>query len=247
MIPYRVAVITDIHIDNDEELRYNISTKSNLLKLFQDIKSSNINFIIITGDLCYNVPKIYIYKWIKEKLDEWGFEYLIIPGNHDNPQMIKEVFNMSTTFYSLKEWNRQVLFLDTYNNRLPIEQQDWIKNEIKNNTDDEIIIFMHHPPVLMGSKFMDTKYPLRNIEQTQELFLNINKKLTIFCGHYHTEIIKEYGNQQIYLTPSNIFQIDRNHLDFTIESYNPGWRYLEFSEKKIITQINYIDIGRDKK
>lgn len=244
MIPYRLAVLTDIHIDDKENLRYGIDTKSNLLLLFKDIKKQQIRHIIITGDLCYNTPKISTYKWIKEQLELHGFDYNIIPGNHDSANMVKEVFKMKQSFFSLNEWGKKVLFLDTSNNTLPQEQQDWIHSELKDVT-KEIIIFMHHPPMLMDSLFMDTRYPLRNIDETQNLFQSINKKLTIFCGHYHSEIKKEYKNQEIYLGPSNIFQIDRKQPEFKIESYNPGWRYLEFEKNTIINIVNSINIGRD--
>lgn len=245
MIPYRVAIITDLHIDDKEKMNFGINSKSNLLLLLKDIKEQKIHHLIILGDLCNLDPKIYIYKWIRKQLENYSFRYNIIPGNHDDILMIKEVFGIKSSFFSLNEWGRKVLFLNTSDNSLPEEQLNWIKDELK-DINKEVVIFMHHPPTLLNCKFMDRKYPLQNIEQTQELFTGLEKELIIFCGHYHDNIRLKYKNQLIFTTPSNVFQIDEIQNDFRIKTYNPGWRFVEFNKGEIDTEVNYIDIGRDK-
>ncbi len=245
MIPYRVAIITDLHIDDKDKMNFGIDAKSNLLLLFEDIKKQRIQHIIILGDLCNMDPKIYIYKWIKEQLDIYKFSYNIIAGNHDDILMIKEVFGINSPYFSLNEWGRKVLFLNTSDNSLPTKQLNWIVEELK-ECDKEIVIFMHHPPTLLNCKMMDRKYPLQNIEATQKIFMGVNRELNIFCGHYHDNIELEYNNQHIYLTPSNVFQIDEMQHDFKIKTFNPGWMFVEFKKNRIETEVNYIDIGREK-
>lgn len=245
MMPYRVAIVTDLHIDNKDKMNFGIDAKSNLLLLLEDIKKQQIQHLIILGDLCNMDPKIYIYKWIKDQLNKYNFTFNIIPGNHDDPLMLKEVFGLKNSFFSMKEWGRKVLFLNTSNNSLPIEQLDWIKNELE-LCDKEVIIFMHHPPTLLNCNMMDSNYPLQNIDQTQELFMNLGKELTVFCGHYHDEVEFQYNNQHIFLTPSNVFQIDEVIQEFTIKTFNPGWRFVEFKKDIIKTKVNYINIGRVK-
>jgi Icc protein len=105
---------------------------------------------------------------------------------------------------------------------------------------------MHHPPTLLGCKMMDTKYPLKNIIQTQEIFTGIERNLTIFCGHYHDDLVFKYKNQEIFVSPSNVFQIDEGSVDFRIKTYNPGWRFVELGRDKIITEVNYINIARER-
>jgi Icc protein len=245
MIPYRVAILTDLHVDDKDKMNFGIDAKSNLLLMLQDIKKHRIHHLIITGDLCNMDPKISIYKWIKEQLDNYSFNYNIIPGNHDNFLMIKEVFGNREPYYSLVEWGRKVLFLNTADNTLPTEQLNWLKDELK-ECKKETIIFMHHPPTLLNCKMMDSKYPLLNIEETQKIFNEINKELIIFCGHYHDEIYFKYKNQEIFVTPSNIFQIDEKTKDFNIKTYNPGWRFVEFQKDKVNTQVFFINLEREK-
>lgn len=245
----KVAQITDIHLDKKEYMPFNIDGKDNLIKIFEDIQDHGINHLFITGDICRDVPQLYIYEWLKEILEKYSFTYNIIPGNHDNVLMINQVFDLGDTYkdgqiyFTLPCESRKILFLDTSTNSLSNEQQKWFKKEVE-DCNKPIVIFMHHPPTLIGCNFMDSTYPLQNIDEVQEMFQNINSELTIFCGHYHSEKTFKYKNQSIYLTPSTLFQIDDKEEMFKVSSYTPGWRLIEVEEDKIFTVVKNVEIER---
>lgn len=246
----KVAQITDLHIDKKELMPFGTDGQDNLIRVFEDIKKNGIEHLLITGDICLEFPKEYIYEWLKERLEKYNFTYNIIPGNHDNVTMINNVFDLKETYkngqiyYTIESNNRKLIFMDTCPNSLSKEQQHWFTKQVEGCTKD-IIIFMHHPPTFLGHNFMDTNFPLQNINEVQNIFQNVKKELTIFCGHYHSEKTITFKNQVIYLTPSTLFQIDDKEDDFKVSSYTPGWRLIEFDIDKVFTSVKYVEIDRD--
>ncbi|MGL1892520.1 MAG: metallophosphoesterase [Spirochaetaceae bacterium] len=246
----KVAQITDLHIDKKELMPFNTNGKDNLIRIFEDIKKQGIEHLFITGDICLEFPKIYIYEWLKERLEKYNFSYDIIPGNHDNVSMINQIFDLGDTykdgqiFFTLPSEDYKLIFMDTCPNMLSKKQQSWFKDEVK-KSEKPIIVFMHHPPTFLGHNFMDSNFPLQNIDEVQGTFQSVEKELTIFCGHYHADIHIKYKNQNIYLTPSTLFQIDDKEEDFIVSSYIPGWRLIEFKKNSLFTVVKHVNIERD--
>ncbi len=62
----------------------------------------------------------------------------------------------------------------------------------------------------------------------------------IFCGHYHTDktIIKEGKN--IVITPSTMFQLSTDQIEYKVDSYRAGWRLIEWDGAQLKTSVFYL-------
>jgi len=207
--------------------------------------------IVITGDLAFRKPSESIYNWIKNKLEKKNYNYLIIPGNHDDPDLISRVFglklNNEQLYYYIIQKRYLIFFLDTSDSTVSKKQIAFINKVSNKNKDKEIIIFMHHPPVNTGCIYMDRKYPLMNMNEFQKVMEEIDRLTHIFCGHQHCSRNIQYGDIEIFITPSTFFQIDCSLESFRVESYNIGYRIIEFDNKYVDTRLNYLEMGENGK
>lgn len=238
----QIAHLTDIHIAKEKEDTYGVDVRSNFLKTLDHIKSFSIDLMVITGDLSFRDAASSIYKWIKKHLDEMHIPYYLIPGNHDNAKMLSKIFHFEhhegQLFYKKIIAEKTFIFLDSSSYKLPKKQLNWLIEQDFSN-EEEIILFIHHPPLLAGSYYMDTKYPLKNIKQTQEIFQKLGKHIHVFCGHYHTERSLVYKNQNIFITPSTFFGIDPDAQKLQTNSHI-GWRRIWFQNFALQTKVEYL-------
>ena len=245
------AQISDLHISGMEEHAYGVDVRENFLKILSSIQEFNeqIDHIVITGDLSFREGNSEIYKWVKEQLDNSGYEYSVIPGNHDNTYLMKEVFpeipdesGNGEMFFKRDFGFGEAIFLDTSKKSMSKTQVNWFEDNLK-ASDKEQIVFMHHPPMLAGIKYMDREHSLLNMADLKKAFAERINDLNIFCGHYHTEKAYKEGNVSVFITPSGFFQIDQASDNFKVGSYNIGWRKITWEPGEINTTVRYIQIS----
>jgi len=101
-------------------------------------------------------------------------------------------------------------------------------------------VFMHHPPAICGCLFMDTKYPLKNIDEVRKSLKKVPNLHNIFVGHYHTEKFIVQDGKNIHLTPSTMMQIDTRTPNFRMEHVRPGWRIIDWYDGRMDTEVHYL-------
>ena len=159
----KLIQITDLHVGKIGDDSYGVNVRQNFLDVLEAVKAENPDRIVISGDLCLHDGEPEVYEWIKGHLDKSGLPFDIISGNHDNAAQIAECFGLNEfltdgqLFFKKKYDNQTFLFLDTTDYTLPETQLIWLEKELK-NLNEELIIFIHHPPVKSGVPFMDNKY-----------------------------------------------------------------------------------------
>ena len=88
---------------------------------------------------------------------------------------------------------------------------------------------------------MDSLYPLKNWEEVKKEILEIPNLHAVFAGHYHSEMTLDLGKgKMLYLTPSIQMQLNPEVSSFDILGTVPGWRYIEYKEGKIRTEVRYL-------
>lgn len=101
-------------------------------------------------------------------------------GNHDSVDNMKQVFNLpflvdieeNKLNYQLNLSGINILCLDTNDKLLSDNQIDWLIE----STDDNTIIFIHHPPITCASPFMDDNHSLANWKIIKEKLSTISNK-----------------------------------------------------------------------
>lgn len=240
----RILQITDLHIGEVYEDTFGVDVRKNFVTILEKAQQSAPDHIVITGDLCFQSGDMEIYNWIHDRLESTQIPYSIIAGNHDDSKMLADVFGLrhlmegEDLFYKLKLNGQDLLYLDTSSDNLSKTQLNWLKSKLSKGS-ERIIVFMHHPPAHAGVPFMDENYPLKNYQEVQEVLLQSNREIHVFCGHYHVEKTLQMDKLSIYITPSTFFQLDQDSVAFKVDHHDIAYRVLEFGPTDFMTEVTY--------
>lgn len=242
----KIIQITDLHIDLSEDLPVGIDVKKNFLKILNATRLRKPDHLVVTGDLCYRDGENKIYRWIKIQLDRSGIPYDIIAGNHDNSVMMANAFSLDhlltddELYYSKKFGKQHCIFLDSSKGRHSENQLKWLKRQLHNSS-QEVLLFMHHPPTLCNTPFMDDNHALQDIEAIQKVFFQHPHPIHIFSGHYHIETTIQIKNILVHVTPSCFFQIDRQVEEFKVDHHRIALRTIELENQQLQSGVYYFD------
>ncbi len=243
---YTIAHLTDLHIAEPGIHPYNVDVRSRFLACLDDIARFNVDLLVLGGDLCYRDGHDGIYRWIHAEISRRSIPVLTITGNHDETAVFAEVFGLEAEisqgqfFYSREIDDRRLLFLDTRDARVSPEQLQFVEEEIRREETSELILFMHHPPILAESKYMDSRYSLLNTQDISSILLRSEQNVSVFCGHYHMEKSICCGKLQVFVTPSSFVQIDQETETFQVDHQGFGWRRIQIRNNCILTGVRYI-------
>lgn len=238
----KIAQISDIHIPNEGEESYGIDTKSNFLKVLDDVKTRNCSALILTGDLAFSKPSEEIYTWVSEKLIKLSIPYYVMPGNHDQDELFKRFFESNHPESYLKKISNEFLHFFSLNSASGNVTESMI-TELTANSEEfkKNIIFMHHPPMNCGVRYMDNKHPLKNSTLLQEAIHSLNNEYIFFCGHYHCSKITAKNKITVAICPSSFYQINQDSENFTIDTYKIGYRIIEIEKDTISFTDMFLD------
>ncbi len=242
----RLALITDLHTGMAEEHPFDIDLRQNFLDILGAVRQSGAEHLLILGDLCLKDGNAEVYRWQKTYLDELGMPYSIIPGNHDDAQVLAYVFpqvaSQSTgeLYFDHRFGGHNCLMLDTSRGYTSSQQKAWLKQRIK-AANDYLLICMHHPPTLINVPHMDLKHYLHDKDETMEILRSSEVPIYIFCGHYHVEKVIHLAHLHIHVTPSCYFQLDGYIEDFKVDHKRIAYRIIELADMGIETSVHYLD------
>lgn len=242
----RIAFITDIHIDEAGKQPKGIDVRQNFLKALAFLPELNPSCLVIGGDVCNTVGNQGIYEWVKQELDKLPFPYYVIPGNHDDSALLATVFRRAHNlhdnelYFALPLEGRPTLFLDTSKGELSPKQWTWLKNYMSALRDNNVLVFMHHPPLPADVTFMDNKYPFRQSEEFLDLVRESPCHVTVVCGHYHVEKVVQRSNLLVLLTPSTFFQMKHDPAQLVIDNHCVGIREINLTTHGTSSTVHYL-------
>jgi len=212
--------ITDTHILHDGELLYgSTDTAAHLSEVVQQINNMQPtpDMVMITGDLVERSHKTCYQRFI-ELIRPLTMPVYVLPGNHDDPETMLEVFAgtpyfpvLDDTFqYAVDGLPFRVLALNShwYGTELPgLDERrlSWLQNQL-NRSNRPVLLAIHHPPMTTGIEFIDMG--------GSEWFQGLNSVLSehpqvrlLICGHCHTDLSGRIGPVPVYMAPSTAHQL----------------------------------------
>jgi len=245
----RIAQVSDLHITETEGLHHDIDVRQHFLAVLTAIKRQDPDLLILSGDLAAVDGEPGAYAWLRQQLSGLTFPYQIMMGNHDRLAELTNVFiehqqyiHHDSLYYRLDYPHANqplsLLFIDSSPQHLSQPQLDWLQQQ--DETLDNALLFIHHPPYLAKSRFMDEKHRLINWQQSWSLLKSLSSIKHIFCGHYHTEKTMCIDDKMLYLTPSSMLQIDTRTTEFAVNHAHPGWRWIEWDGQQLYSHCEYI-------
>ena len=183
----KLAQISDIHIGGDYEGQFPVW--DNFMKLIKAVEPGR--YLIITGDLA-DCDHEKNYKEIKQILDDnFGGNYSVLPGNHDDVDIFYDIFAGHTESFALNGLN--VSLLPTV--AIPTIDLDTGMNTVQGNIDPRVyapacilkdsLVFTHYPVLDSAHRFMN-KFALDQHAKDVIVSEMIKKGCkNLFCGHFH--------------------------------------------------------------
>lgn len=239
-----VVQITDLHLYADtSSTLYGINTEKSFCAVLEAIQKSNadsVDFIVLTGDLVQDESD-QGYQRLKQHLCQTGIPFYLVSGNHDAPDLLAKHF--SDGAYGVKRSVRrngwQFIFVDTHEagsigGQLSLNVFDELAHLLRQQEKEPTALFMHHPPVPVGSAWLD-RIGLNNAEQFHNFVSeHANLKLVV-CGHVHQDSAFQQGGVTYLTTPSTCFQFEPQKETFSLDNNLPGWRVFTFYDEGIFS------------
>ena len=109
------------------------------------------------------------------------------------------------------------------------------------STAEHVLVCLHHPPVLMGSAWLDT-VGLENGEQFLGLLQADGRvRLTIF-GHVHQPYDADHGGVRVIATPSTCRQFLPRSETFAVDERPPAYRRISLhADGAVDAELVWVD------
>ncbi len=246
----RILQLTDLHVFKDANtLLKGIPTRELLEDVVRHILANELTFdhVVITGDHTHDeLPESY--SAVREILTPWLDRLWQVPGNHDDRTVLRSVFGdlvrgvgQDRITFSFPAGPWLCLGLDTHvpgavPGRIEADQIEWIRQQIALLNPARVALFMHHPPVDVGSVWMDS-IGLSGKELVKELCEAEDRIQLICCGHVHHQFSSQLGNARVFATPSTGIQFSPEGSVPTFVAAPPGYRIIELTAEGFSTNV----------
>ena len=246
----QVIQLSDFHLHADPNTLYQgIRADVNLVKVLEFIrhKFPLAKCFILTGDVAHD-EKLETYKHLRYLLKDLVEHCHFIPGNHDNPSAMKKIFpsilkpgfppmcfSISVTGWRLIGLNSHISG-EVYG-RLDDMQLQWLDNQLQEHNNEPTIIFVHHPPISVGSPWLD-RISLEESGSLINILSRAKHVQAVSTGHIHQEFQGNYIHDvQVLGSPSTAVQFRPQTPEPEIDSLTPGFRLFELDHKSFRTKV----------
>lgn len=217
-----IVQITDSHVLADgSALAGRFDTRANFDRLIATLRTLSVqpDLILFSGDLGEDATQAE-YAHVAKGLRSLGLPVLAVPGNHDlRAPMREELAEMVGTTQSGHlccchdtGTGLVVIGLDTVVEGAPHgalcpERLEWLSARLSEQAAQEVLIFMHHPPIQTGLWDMDRMGLLEGQQGFATLIAGHGRVQGILCGHMHRSINGLCGGAPVRVAPSASHQI----------------------------------------
>lgn len=214
----------------DGDLRGTI-TQDSLQRVLDHYHSSDwsASRALITGDLIQD-NSAEAYERFRTLLSPLNMRMHCVPGNHDVRELMRPVCCRPPFSYCATEtvgdW--LMLGLDSCINgeaggEVAESELERLENIVSNSHAKHVVIFLHHPPLPLGSAWLDT-VKLRNGDALLEKLYALARVRLLVFGHVHQDYDQMHDEIRIVGTPSTCRQFKPGSEEFAIDERPPAYR-----------------------
>jgi len=228
----RVLHLTDPHLfaAADGDLR-GTNTQDSLQRVLDhyDAGDWRADRTLITGDLIQD-DSAEAYDRFRELLLPLNMRMHCVPGNHDIRDLMRPICSRPPFSYCATEEIHDWLLLGldscikgNAGGEIAADEFDRLDRIISESSAKHIMICLHHPPVPLGSAWLDT-VALRNGEKLLERLQATDRVRLLLFGHVHQPYDAEHHGIQVIGTPSTCSQFKPGSDDFELDDRPPAYR-----------------------
>lgn len=235
----RLLHLTDLHLfaDADAEIR-GVRTRDTFERVLAaiDARFNEANGLIITGDLTHD-EQLETYQFLRERLTRWLPKLRVVPGNHDDRALLRSIFSDRVA-----SCGERIVFDDDANGwrligldshvpgklhgELGAAQLGWVADELSAHPDLPTCLFLHHPPVMVHSKWLD-RIGLIDAREFHAAVQPFPQLRAVVFGHIHQELTVVENGVLFSATPSTGVQFRPETEALEVDSQPSGYRVLD--------------------
>lgn len=195
-------------------------------------RQARADAVVVTGDLVQDETR-HGYELFCEVMQSFNAPVHCLPGNHDSPRIMAEMLNTEPFQYcgTAHYDNWCLIMLDSsvrWNDGGYLEpaRMTELEKALQANSDQHVLIALHHHPLATGSRWLDG-LNLRNSEEFLQLIDRYDNVRGVIWGHVHQSAEHNHNGVLMMSTPSTGAQFRPNSDVFMMDERTPGYRWLE--------------------
>jgi len=216
--------------DTGGDLRGTV-TYSSLCSVLDHYRADNwrADLVVVTGDLIQD-DSAGAYQHFRQLLEALQLPVYCVPGNHDIRALMREALAEPPFHYceSVQAGDWLITGIDSCvtgqaGGRVAADELERLDAVIAAADAPNVMICLHHPPVPLGSKWLDTVGLENGAEFLERIVVSGKVRLAIF-GHVHQPYDADHGGVRIIATPSTCRQFAQGSEDFAVDENPPAYR-----------------------
>jgi Icc protein len=231
----RVLHLTDPHLfaDRHGALRGAV-TYDTLQRVLAHYRESGFaaDFIALTGDIVQD-DSAEAYAHCCELLSSFDLPVLCVPGNHDVRHLMRDLLPDPPFSYcgAVEYGNWLIAGIDSCSagragGRIAERELRRMEETIGASSAGHVMICLHHPPVPMHSKWLDT-VGLDNGGEFLERAASAGRVRAAIFGHVHQHYDAAHDGIRLLATPSTCRQFLPRADEFAVDDRPPAYRLME--------------------
>jgi Icc protein len=228
----RILHLTDPHLfaDSEGSLR-GTATQASLQRVLDHYRSSdwNADRVVITGDLIQD-DSAEAYDRFRDLMLPLNMRMHCVPGNHDVRDLMQRVCCAPPFSYCAYEEIGDWLLVgldscvaDDAGGFLTTEELDRLSDIVGRSAAKHVMVCLHHPPIPMGSAWLDT-VGLRNGDEFLQTLSSLGRVRLAVFGHVHQPYDGKHHGVRIIATPSTCRQFLSGSDEFAVDDRPPAYR-----------------------
>jgi len=240
--------MTDLHLLADPEgclkgVATLASLRATLRAAATDLAGADA--IVLSGDLVQDQPAAYAH--LPPLLAPLGKPVLCIPGNHDLPQVLAASLQQAPFqvggHHDAGRW--RILLLDSSvagqaHGELGAAVLAALALQLHEAGDRHVLIVLHHPPLPLGSAWLD-EIGLQDGAALLQLLQAHEHVRGVVFGHAHQVYDATEGRLRLLGTPSTCAQFRPRSAEFALDDLPPAYRVLQLQANgQIDTRVVWV-------
>jgi 3',5'-cyclic-AMP phosphodiesterase len=192
------------------------------------------DLLLVSGDLCQD-ESLAGYDHLRALLDPTGIPLALLPGNHDNPDLLRQALGpvacLAPGALTLGAW--RLILLSSHRAGSPAgalegNQLAWLRQQLAER-DGPTLVAIHHPPQPIGIPSLDA-IALQQPEPLLELLASHAAVKGVLFGHVHQHWQGELvGRPEVplFACPSTLCAFPASQPCPLGRPQDPGGRWLE--------------------
>ena len=238
---HRIVQITDCHLFADRRKLRGIATWPRFEAVLTEIRERffDSEWLVVTGDTAHDEIED-TYAAFRKAFGDLTEKLLLIPGNHDNREAMEKVFPECCVLAEGRlnfqhmpgDW--QLIGLDSHipreaSGQLGEKQLAWLTDRLTQPAKPPTLIFIHHPPVRMNSRWLEGIGLADGAQLLKTLEPYPHVKL-VCCGHVHQESSTSTAGPVVLTTPAVGPQFRSRTDEMQLDPLPPALRIIDLAD-----------------